>query len=170
MKRSDPPMNLHEQVKLTAVFEPAPEGGFTSSFEELPEVFSEGETIEEAEANLFDALKLVMDYHREQSRRKPPRAVPSKTTCRRRRATRIRTRTSVKLNDLERHLRECGCRFEREGGNHTLWKNPANGNVAPVPRHREVKEGRCGVSAGSWRSQSPEPAGSHAHHRPKQGI
>jgi len=54
-------MNLHEQVKLTAVIEPAPEGGFTSSFEELPEVFSEGETIEEAEANLFDALKLVMD-------------------------------------------------------------------------------------------------------------
>ncbi len=67
-------MNLHERVKLTAVIEPAPEGGFTSSFEELPEVFSEGETIEEAEANLFDALKLVMDYHRGEARRKQPAA------------------------------------------------------------------------------------------------
>jgi len=34
-----------------------------------------------------------------------------------------------------------GCHFEREGGNHTLWKNPVAGKVAPVPRHREVKEG-----------------------------
>ena len=46
----------------------------------------------------------------------------------------------MKLRDLERHLREHGCHFEREGGNHTLWKNPANGKVAPVPRPREVKE------------------------------
>jgi mRNA interferase HicA len=28
----------------------------------------------------------------------------------------------------------------RQGGNHAIWKNPANGKVAPVPRHREVKE------------------------------
>jgi mRNA interferase HicA len=47
----------------------------------------------------------------------------------------------LKLRDLERHLTEHGCRFEREGGNHTLWKNPNTGKVAPVPRHREVKEG-----------------------------
>jgi mRNA interferase HicA len=46
----------------------------------------------------------------------------------------------VKLRELERHLRNHRCQFEREGGNHTLWKNPANGKVAPVPRHREVKE------------------------------
>ncbi|MEP6662262.1 MAG: type II toxin-antitoxin system HicA family toxin [Verrucomicrobiota bacterium] len=47
----------------------------------------------------------------------------------------------MKLRDLEKHLKECGCCFVREGGNHTLWKNPATGKVAPVPRHREVKEG-----------------------------
>ena len=47
----------------------------------------------------------------------------------------------MKLRDLEKHLTALGCRFEREGGSHTLWKNPANGKVAPVPRHREVKEG-----------------------------
>ena len=45
---------------LTAAFEPAAEGGYLSSFAEWPEVFSEGDTIEEARANLFDALKLVM--------------------------------------------------------------------------------------------------------------
>ncbi|HXJ59220.1 MAG TPA: type II toxin-antitoxin system HicA family toxin, partial [Verrucomicrobiae bacterium] len=29
----------------------------------------------------------------------------------------------------------------REGGNHAIWKNPANGKSAPIPRHREIKEG-----------------------------
>ncbi len=57
------------KLKLTAVFEPAAEGGFTCQFEELPEVFSEGETLEEAKANLLDALTQVMEYHREESRK-----------------------------------------------------------------------------------------------------
>jgi predicted RNase H-like HicB family nuclease len=63
-------MNLDQlKVKLTAVFEPAAEGGFTAHFEELPEVFSEGETLAEAKANLLDALTQVLEYHREQARK-----------------------------------------------------------------------------------------------------
>ena len=57
------------KLKLTAVFEPAPEGGFTCHFEELPEVFSEGETLGEAKVNLLDALTQVMEYHREEARK-----------------------------------------------------------------------------------------------------
>jgi predicted RNase H-like HicB family nuclease len=61
-------MNLDQRkLKLTAVFEPAPEGGFTCHFEELPEIFSEGETVDEARANLWDALEQVMAYHREEA-------------------------------------------------------------------------------------------------------
>ena len=63
-------MKTTDKLNLTAVFEPAPEGGFTCSFEEFPEVFSEGETLEEAEANLLDALRLVLDYHREEARKR----------------------------------------------------------------------------------------------------
>ena len=62
-------MQTPDQLSLTAVIEPAPEGGFTSRFEEFPDVFSEGETLEEAEANLFDALKLVLEYHRDEARK-----------------------------------------------------------------------------------------------------
>jgi mRNA interferase HicA len=47
----------------------------------------------------------------------------------------------VKRLDLERHLRAHGCFLVREGGNHSIWKNPGNAKVAPLPRHREVKEG-----------------------------
>ncbi len=63
-------MNPDEpKFKLTAVFVPAPEGGFTCHFEELPEIFSEGETVDEARANLWDAFEQVMACHREEARK-----------------------------------------------------------------------------------------------------
>ena len=62
-------------LKLTAVFEPAPEGGYTCTFEEFPDVFSEGETIEEARANLHDEFQLVLDYHRNEAREQTGKSV-----------------------------------------------------------------------------------------------
>lgn len=63
-------MNLDQlKLKLTAVFEPAPEGGYTCRFEELPEVFSEGETLEGAKADPLDALEQIMEYHRDEARK-----------------------------------------------------------------------------------------------------
>jgi predicted RNase H-like HicB family nuclease len=50
-------------MKLTAVFEPGKEGGYTCFLEEIPAAISQGETIEEAKANLADALKLVLPCH-----------------------------------------------------------------------------------------------------------
>lgn len=55
-------------MKLTAVFEPASEGGYTCFVEEVPAAISQGETIEEARANLADALRLVLDCYREMAR------------------------------------------------------------------------------------------------------
>jgi predicted RNase H-like HicB family nuclease len=52
-------------MKLTAVFEPAKEGGYTCFVEEVPAAISEGETMEEAEKNLLEALKLVLQCYRE---------------------------------------------------------------------------------------------------------
>jgi predicted RNase H-like HicB family nuclease len=49
---------------VSAVFEPASEGGFTCHFEEWPAVFSEGDTMAEARANLADTLQLEMDHNR----------------------------------------------------------------------------------------------------------
>ena len=64
-----------DPLTLTAVFEPAPEGGYTCHFEELPEVFSQGETLDEARSNLADALKLVMEHHRDEARARAPEGV-----------------------------------------------------------------------------------------------
>jgi predicted RNase H-like HicB family nuclease len=52
-------------MKLTAVYEPAPEGGYTCFVEEVPAAISQGETLDEAKANLLDALQLVLKCQRE---------------------------------------------------------------------------------------------------------
>jgi predicted RNase H-like HicB family nuclease len=52
-------------MKLTAIFEPAKEGGFTCFVEEIPAAISQGETLAEAKDNLLDALKLVLECQRE---------------------------------------------------------------------------------------------------------
>jgi len=52
-------------MKLTAVFEPAEEDGYTCFVEEIPAAISQAETLEEAKANLLDALKLVLECQRE---------------------------------------------------------------------------------------------------------
>ncbi|MDX1947613.1 MAG: type II toxin-antitoxin system HicA family toxin [Pirellulaceae bacterium] len=46
----------------------------------------------------------------------------------------------MKRLDLIRHLKRHGCQFDREGANHTIYRNPANGRCSAVPRHREIKE------------------------------
>jgi len=52
-------------MKLSAVFEPAKEGGYTCFVEEIPAAISQGETLEEAKSNLADALNLVLPCQRE---------------------------------------------------------------------------------------------------------
>jgi predicted RNase H-like HicB family nuclease len=52
-------------MKLTAVFEPAKEGGYICFVEEIPAAISQGETLAEARANLLDAVKLVLECQRE---------------------------------------------------------------------------------------------------------
>jgi mRNA interferase HicA len=46
----------------------------------------------------------------------------------------------VKRLDLIRHLERHGCRLLREGGNHSVYVNPATGNISTVPRHREIND------------------------------
>lgn len=46
----------------------------------------------------------------------------------------------MKRRDLLRHLEHYGCRLLREGSDHSIWMNPANGHRASVPRHREINE------------------------------
>ena len=44
----------------------------------------------------------------------------------------------MKRREFVRGLIEHGCHLKRHGANHDLYLNPANGRVAPVPRHNEI--------------------------------
>jgi mRNA interferase HicA len=46
----------------------------------------------------------------------------------------------MKRVELIRHLEKHGCVFEREGGEDTVYRNPANNRKTAVPRHREIRE------------------------------
>ncbi|HEY7310547.1 MAG TPA: type II toxin-antitoxin system HicA family toxin [Gemmataceae bacterium] len=46
----------------------------------------------------------------------------------------------MKRRDLLAHLRRHGCRFVREGSDHSIWENPANNRRTAVPRHREISD------------------------------
>jgi predicted RNase H-like HicB family nuclease len=55
------------EMTLTAVFEEVPEaegGGYMAYAEELPGAISEGDTIEEARANLRDAIEVLLEANR----------------------------------------------------------------------------------------------------------
>ena len=41
----------------------------------------------------------------------------------------------MKRRVLINHLESHGCRMLREGGNHTIYFNPANNQTSAIPRH-----------------------------------
>ena len=51
-------------LELTAVFREAPEGGYVAFVEELPGANTQGETLDEARANLREAVELVLEANR----------------------------------------------------------------------------------------------------------
>lgn len=57
--------------RLPLVFTPQPEGGFTVTSPVLPELVTEGDTLEEAYANVADALAAVVELYADQGRPLP---------------------------------------------------------------------------------------------------
>ncbi|MGA2231417.1 MAG: type II toxin-antitoxin system HicB family antitoxin [Tepidisphaeraceae bacterium] len=57
--------------RLPLVFSPQPEGGFTVTCPALPELITEGDTLEEAYANVADAFSAVLELYAEQGRPLP---------------------------------------------------------------------------------------------------
>ena len=54
-----------QEIDFSAVIEKSNDGWYVGQIPEMPEVISQGKTIEELRENLLDALKLVMSNHRE---------------------------------------------------------------------------------------------------------
>lgn len=46
----------------------------------------------------------------------------------------------MKRREFLEYLHQQGCRFVREGSDHSIWENPANGRRTAIPRHREIEK------------------------------
>ena len=55
--------------RYTAIFERGEDGWWVASCLEMPEAITQGETIEEARANLKDAIQLLLEVRREEAER-----------------------------------------------------------------------------------------------------
>lgn len=55
---------MHE-LKFTAIYEKADEGGFIGYVAELPGANTQGETLDETRENLKDAVEMLLDCYRE---------------------------------------------------------------------------------------------------------
>ena len=55
------------ELKLTAIYEKAEEGGYIGYVAELPGANTQGETIEETRENLKEAVSLLLDCYREEA-------------------------------------------------------------------------------------------------------
>ena len=69
--RATSPYNSRMLRKLPLVFSPQPEGGFTVTSPVLPELITEGDTLDEAYANVSHALAAVLELYAEQGRTLP---------------------------------------------------------------------------------------------------
>jgi antitoxin HicB len=57
--------------RVPLLFTPQPEGGYTVTSPVLPELLTEGDTLEEAQANVQDAFEAVAELYAEQGRSLP---------------------------------------------------------------------------------------------------
>ena len=57
--------------RLPLVFTPQPEGGYTVTCPVLPELLTEGDTLEDAQANVADAFEAVAELYADQGQRLP---------------------------------------------------------------------------------------------------
>ena len=68
---------MASEHSYSVILEPQPDGGFTVLVPALPEVVTEGDTEDEALAMARDAIRLVLDYRRDQGLPIPADAAPA---------------------------------------------------------------------------------------------
>ena len=120
---------MSDSLQLTIVYEEGDDGWIICSVPEVPGTMSQGRTRQEARANVIDALQLMLSPE--------PGARARRTSVRRSRAAHPDDRR-MKRRNLERHLRDHGCRQIDEGASHARWATPTGKRRSTVPRHREI--------------------------------
>lgn len=70
------PLNSeHARVTYTAVLTPGDDGFVCAQIAEVPEAISQGRTLDEAKANVVEALELALEWRRDEGETLPATAV-----------------------------------------------------------------------------------------------
>jgi predicted RNase H-like HicB family nuclease len=56
-------------MEYTIIIEKNANGWYTGQCEQIPEAISQGETLDELKENMADAIKMVIDFKREETRK-----------------------------------------------------------------------------------------------------
>ena len=56
-------------MEYTIIIQKNANGWYTGQCEQIPEAISQGETLEELKENMADAIKMVIDYKKEETRK-----------------------------------------------------------------------------------------------------
>ena len=56
-------------MEYTIIIEKNANGWYTGQCEQIPEAISQGETLEELKENMADAIKMVIDFKKEETRK-----------------------------------------------------------------------------------------------------
>ena len=117
--------------KVPLVLEPQTEGGYTVTSPLLPELVTEGDTLDEALVNVKDALLAVIEAYEDLGK-----SLPRK--CANRGWTGLAGDSgscSLTYRDVVRRLSVVGCIElpRRGGGSHRKWFNPASGRSTVIP-------------------------------------
>ena len=62
---------MKDVIKVPLILTPQPEGGFTVTSPLLPELLTEGDTLEESLNNVSDAIRAVMELYEDLNREFP---------------------------------------------------------------------------------------------------
>ncbi len=68
-------------LRLHAVFEECPEGGYHAYVPEIPGVHTQGETLAEARENLAEALELVLEHNRTRHAKPKGKVIEEPLAC-----------------------------------------------------------------------------------------
>jgi predicted RNase H-like HicB family nuclease len=97
------------------------DGWYVSRLKEVPGIFSQGADLQELEANIEDAYRMLLEGESEEAR---PKAADQADPPRR----------GVKRAAFIRELIAAGCCLKHYGGRHDIYANPANRSSTPAGR------------------------------------
>ena len=140
-------------AKIPLILEPQPEGGWTVTSPLLPELITEGDTIEEIRENVQDCFAGLVEMYEDMERPLPAGMLLVRFEDGACNTLDAGVGSFLRYREVARSLRRLGCVEDtgrRAKGSHRKWINPHTGQSTRVPDW-----GRKDLKIGTLRAANP---------------